>query len=82
MASSRLTCFRLQDNSALILWFSKKIDAKKPGVLGRERAVDFFFRHHSPPQIVRVYFLFACLVLCSRRPYCLRAWQRLALSKI
>lgn len=54
MASSRLTSSRLQDNSALVLWFSKKKkDAKKPGGLGRERAVDFFFRHHSPPQIVR-----------------------------
>lgn len=73
MASSRLTSSRLQDNSALVLWFSKKKkNAKKPGGLGRERAVDFFFRHHSPPQIVRVYFLFACLVSCSRRPYCLR----------
>lgn len=82
MASSRLTSSRLQDNSALVLWFSKKKVAKKPGGLGRERAVDFFFRHHSPPQIVLVYFLFACLVPFSRRPYCLRGWQRLALAKI
>lgn len=46
-----------------------------------ERWGCFVFRHHSPPQIVRVYFLFACIVLCSRHPYCLRAWQRLALAK-
>lgn len=82
MASSRLTSSRLQDNSALVLWFSKKKSCEKAWGVGEREGGGFFFRHHSPPQIVLVYFLFACLVPFSRRPYCLRGWQRLALAKI
>ena len=77
-----LTCSRLQDSGAVVQlkWCGKRAGAGEREGGGGGVSLPFF--PPTPPFPDRARPIFAWLALFFSRPYCLKAWHRLILTKL